>query len=94
MRWLAAGGRIVSLLKPHYELDEPEKRSRLRQGMLSPADARTVVRGVIEQMPALGVRVEAVAESPITGAKSARRSRGGGNREYLVLAVETPAKSR
>jgi hypothetical protein len=32
--------------------------------------------------------------SPITGAKSARRSGGQGNREYLVLATKAGAADR
>ena len=39
----------------------------------------------MEGFPALGAEVLAIARSPIGGAKSARRSRGAGNREYLAL---------
>lgn len=83
--WLAPQGRIVSLIKPHYELDEASKRARLPRGVLSAADAELVLQEVVEGFPALGAEVLAIARSPIGGAKSAKRSRGEGNREYLAL---------
>jgi predicted rRNA methylase YqxC with S4 and FtsJ domains len=87
LRWLAPppDGRIVSLVKPHYELDEASKRTQLVRGVLSAADAEAVLVQVVEGFPALGAEVLAIARSPIGGAKSAKRSRGEGNREYLVL---------
>jgi predicted rRNA methylase YqxC with S4 and FtsJ domains len=94
LRWLAPGGRIVSLIKPHYELDEPAKRTRLVRGVLSAADAELVLQQVVEGFPALGAEVLAIARSPIGGAKSARRSRGEGNREYLALVRRISASDR
>ena len=88
LRWLGGvpGGRIVTLIKPHYELDEADKGRLMRDGLLPAEDAEAVFRSVLETLPSLGVRVGATVESPITGAKSARRAASGGNREYLVLA--------
>ena len=87
LRWLAPhpDGRIVSLIKPHYELDEPDKGTRLVRGVLSAADAEEVLQQVVEGFPSVGAEVLAIARSPIGGAKSAKRSRGEGNREYLAL---------
>lgn len=86
LRWLRPGGRIVSLVKPHYELDEPQRRELLDRGVLAPEHARVVLERVLASFPGLGARVLATVESPITGAKGARRRGGQGNREHLVLA--------
>ncbi len=86
-RWLASGARIITLIKPHYELDETAKQALLHDGVLAPADARTVLAQVVESFPALGAEVLAVTPSPIRGAKSARRRGTEGNLEFLVLAA-------
>lgn len=86
LRWLAGGGGlIITLVKPHYELDGPDRQSLLRKGALSHADAGIVVDRTVAGFEGLGARPIAVLISPLAGAKSARR-RGPGNREYLVLA--------
>lgn len=90
LKWLAAGGRVVSLIKPHYELSEPQKRELLIDGVLAPDRADEVLQSVLDELANLGAEVLAVTVSPIGGAKSARRSGGAGNREHLVL-VEPPA---
>jgi 23S rRNA (cytidine1920-2'-O)/16S rRNA (cytidine1409-2'-O)-methyltransferase len=84
LRWLRPAGRIVSLVKPHYELDADEKRRLLVDGRLDPADAEAVFARVLETLPSLGVRPIAHERSPITGGKSSRGGRG--NVEFLVLA--------
>ncbi|MHC5023855.1 MAG: SAM-dependent methyltransferase, partial [Planctomycetota bacterium] len=92
LRWVKADGRIITLVKPHYELTDDEKRVLLVDGRLDPAEAQRVLRRVLESMPALGVEVLAQALSPITGRKSGRGAKsmpgtvGPGNVEYLVLA--------
>ena len=85
------GGRIISLVKPHYELDDTERKTLLRDGVLSHTVARTIMERVVGGFEALGARPMAVVPSPLGGAKSARRSGGTGNREYLVLARPTGA---
>ncbi len=84
-RWLRPGGRIVTLVKPHYELRGPQERALLQRGRLAEPDAERVFRRVLETMPALGVSVLGWTRSPIAGAKSARGHGGEGNVEYLVL---------
>ena len=81
--WLRAEGRIITLVKPHYELTEEERRDKLVAGRLDPVDAARVFDRTLTLMPALGVRVLQHTTSPITGAKSARG--GTGNVEYLAL---------
>jgi 23S rRNA (cytidine1920-2'-O)/16S rRNA (cytidine1409-2'-O)-methyltransferase len=84
LRWLsnAPHARIITLVKPHYEVTQDEKRL-LKGGALEPDDSRAVCARVLAAMPALGVRVIAHADSPITGGKTSKRGRG--NMEFLAL---------
>lgn len=99
LRWLKPGGRIVTLIKPHYELTEAERKEHLRDGRLDPAMAEHVMQRVVDEIPDHGdsetrlVRVTHQTISPITGGKSSRKARrgkaaSGGNVEYLAL-IET-----
>lgn len=84
LAWLKPSGRIVSLVKPHYEAP----RARLRPGgVLEPADAERIALDVRDRLPALGVRVAGWTKSPVLGgAVSGKRKRkGSGNPEWLVL---------
>ncbi|MDY7110306.1 MAG: SAM-dependent methyltransferase [Planctomycetota bacterium] len=89
LRWLRsdATSSIITLIKPHYELREEEKRTLLIDGRLDPAEAERIFHRVLEEMPKLGVTVQASTRSPITGGKSGRR--GAGNVEYLALLTPT-----
>lgn len=88
LRWLQSplpqkgegggGGRIISLIKPHYEAD----KSLLRKGVLPEADAQRVCEQVLAAMPSLGVTMLGYIPSPIPGGGSRT---GGGNVEYLAL---------
>jgi len=80
---------IITLIKPHYELSEDEKRSLLIDGRLDPTEAKRIFQRVVEAMPQLGATVRATTRSPITGGKSSRR--GEGNIEFLALL--TPSSS-
>lgn len=81
----AQGGLIISLIKPHYELDDEEKLALLMDGMLPASQAPAVLDRVLAAMPSLGARVMAHTPSPLTGGKSSRRAGGGGNIEFLAL---------
>lgn len=81
-RWLKPGGHIISLIKPHYEL-EPDEKHLLMKGVLADEQARRVATRAIERLPALGVRVLGEVESPVRG--SAGKKEGAGNIEVLVL---------
>ncbi|MGD9690564.1 MAG: SAM-dependent methyltransferase [Phycisphaerales bacterium] len=80
LRWLAPAGRVLSLIKPHYE-DKP--LAEQHRGILPDALAESVALRVLDAMPALGVRVLAHTRSPIRG--SAGSGEGRGNHEWLAL---------
>jgi 23S rRNA (cytidine1920-2'-O)/16S rRNA (cytidine1409-2'-O)-methyltransferase len=84
LRWLGRDerGRIVTLIKPHYEADAGELRRGGRRGVLSDEQAEVQCQRVLEQLPALGVRVLGRIRSPIRGGKGKGRA---GNIEYLAL---------
>ncbi len=73
-------GRIVSLIKPHYEVGKNELGDG---GVLDPARAEAVTEEVLAAMPGLGVRVLGCVESPVLGGK--KKGKGTGNREWLAL---------
>jgi len=84
LRWLRGpSGRIVSLVKPHYEASHGSERSSLERGALDAEAAQAVLDRVIAAMPSLGATVLGVTLSPIEGGKSARK--GKGNIEFLAL---------
>lgn len=72
---LAAGGRVVSLIKPHYEAPH----CLLRHGVLPDEAIDEVLRTVQGQITGLGWSVTDLMPSPIRGQ--------GGNQEFLALLV-------
>ncbi|MBN1489688.1 MAG: TlyA family RNA methyltransferase [Phycisphaerae bacterium] len=70
---LRPGGRIVTLVKPHYEV----ARERLHGGVLDPAAANDVLDATLADLAGRGVVVRGQTDSPILGQ--------AGNREFLVL---------
>lgn len=68
--WLKAGtGRVITLIKPHYESGE----HRLAEG-----DTRDVAQRVVADAERAGWRCRGLIESPVRGAK-------GGNVELLAM---------
>ena len=88
IRWLKPDGRIITLVKPHYELTDDEKKSLLVEGRLDPVEAERINQRVMAEMPAWGTQPIAHTQSPITGGKSSKGRHGAGNVEFLVLAVQ------
>ena len=84
LKWLRGGGKIISLVKPHYEVEGAEKEW-LKNGFLAHEHVPAVVARVREAMSALGAHVLADTASPITGGKSSRRAGSPGNMEWLML---------
>lgn len=96
LRWLKPGGRVITLIKPHYELEADEKNLLSAGGLLAHSHAERVFGRVLSELPGLGLDVLATAASPIHGAKSARKHKAdphfAGNREYLVLAERAASR--
>jgi len=65
-------GRIISLIKPHYE----SERSKTRGGVLTPAQSLDALEYVTDRIEALGFTIQAIVKSPIAGQK--------GNMEFLA----------
>ncbi len=91
LRWLRPGGRVITLVKPHYEL-LPEEKSLLQDGFLPQERAPHVLERVVRDMPALGAQVLASTQSPLTGGKSSKKKGVPGNVEYLVLLGAAAAR--
>jgi 23S rRNA (cytidine1920-2'-O)/16S rRNA (cytidine1409-2'-O)-methyltransferase len=70
---LKPGGRVVTLIKPHYEAD----KKLLRKGILPAEEVDAVVEQVRGRIDACGFAVNAITPSPILG--------GQGNIEVLAL---------
>lgn len=70
---LKPDGKIITLLKPHYEVEH----KILRKGKLSEEHIPEVIISVKQKLSKLGVEVLAEVESPLVG-------RRGGNREFLL----------
>ena len=73
LRLLQPTGRIVTLIKPHYEAE----RKLLRKGVLPDEQVEVVVRAVVERLGDTGIRIANTIDSPIRGQ--------GGNREVFAL---------
>ncbi len=90
-RWLSVGGLIISLVKPHYEV-EPDEKAWLVDGRLEPENAERVTSRVLEAFARFGAEPLAATRSPVIGGKSGRKAKGKGNVEYLVWARSTGAR--
>lgn len=84
LRWLRPGGRVISLIKPHYEASKVELARLGRGGVLPEDHALRVVEEVVAALPEWGAEVLGVTRSPVLG--GARRGGGAGNAEWLALA--------
>jgi 23S rRNA (cytidine1920-2'-O)/16S rRNA (cytidine1409-2'-O)-methyltransferase len=84
LTWLAPGGRIITLIKPHYELRDEEK-AWLDRGFLPHERVPGVVARVEAAMPALGAKVMGSTQSPLVGGKTSKKAGVPGNIEWLTL---------
>lgn len=84
LKWLAPGGRIITLIKPHYELRDEEK-AWLDRGFLPHERVPGVVTRVEAEMPALGATVMGSTQSPLVGGKTSKKAGVPGNIEWLTL---------
>lgn len=75
-RWLGENGRLITLIKPHYEAKGTPEEASLERGVLPEGAAERVAERVAGEIGAVSL-----TRSPILGGK--RKSRG--NIEYLAL---------
>jgi len=81
--WIGPGGRVISLVKPHYEISaETRGRGPTR---LEDSVAQAAFEDTLSRMPGLGWEVVAHTPSPIRGAKSGKGKKGAGNLEFLAM---------
>jgi len=79
---LAPGGRVVTLIKPHYEA-----LSEMLEGGVLPEDkVDSVVESVTRDIAAAGWKVVSTADSPLRG--------HGGNREVFALLDQVQNSTR
>lgn len=84
LRWLGPAGRMITLVKPHYELKD--RGARLPpKGILAEDDALRAAEETLELLPALGVVVQGFTKSPLLGGV-----KGKGNAEWLALLARAP----
>lgn len=93
-QWLAGrnamSGRIISLIKPHYELEKlknPPSGQRNRSTILDDDQSRSVCDEILGEIGDLGFAVQGVVESPIRGGGSRSKSGEKGNIEFLANLV-------
>ena len=86
LKWIKPGGRIVTLIKPHYEKSASTRGERelgRGTGVLEEAEAERIVAATLEKLPVLGARVLGSVKSPLEG--GAGKKNATGNAEWLAL---------
>ena len=95
-RWLKPDGRIISLVKPHYEAEKAELGEG---GILDPNRAEEIAIAVRDSLGEFGYAVLDWTKSPVLGGKMRKgKLKGKGNPEWLVLvssrySIEHPPPS-
>jgi len=89
LKWLQCG-HIITLVKPHYELTESEKRCESVAKGLSEEAVQLVLERVKKVCALFDVEIIGKTISPIKGKKSSKK--GSGNSEYLLL-LKVPSSS-
>ena len=72
-KFLKPNGKIIALLKPHYETE----KKNLVKGVVPSELVEQIKNQVLQNIQVLGFKVEKIVDSPILG--------GAGNQEYLLL---------
>jgi len=80
--WLKPGGRVVTLIKPHYEATSGAHRDRFAEavidGVLDEGASEAVLEQTLADIPAMGFSVLGVTRSPVLGGKPKPRKRKRG----------------
>lgn len=88
LRWLGGRerGRIITLIKPHYEQsaegESTGRRGRMARGVVDDAQSPLIARRVAEELESRAAAVLELIESPLRGGASKGRR---GNLEFLAL---------
>ena len=77
------GGHMISLIKPHYELTNDEKKEESVSSGLSETSVDRVLNRVRETCRSLSLEILSETISPVKGKKSSRK--GSGNIEHLMF---------
>ena len=91
LRWLGDAGRVITLIKPHYERSDEEKKAG---GVVDDAAAEAIAERVAAGLPELGVRVLGLTVSPVRGGAKGKKKKGTGNLEWLALLTRELAPDR
>lgn len=85
LAWLTpeAHGRIVTLIKPHYEIDREQGAAMLVKGVLPDEVAAGIAEQAAERAPQWGARLLGLTPSPIRGGAGKKNKEG--NLEWLAL---------
>lgn len=87
-KWLRPGGRILSLIKPHYELSD--RQGKGAKVVLDESQAEQVAIETIEALQAHGFQSVGFVKSPILGGGNRSKSAAKGNPEWLALIEPSP----
>lgn len=82
-KWLREGGRIISLIKPHYEMSDREGKGA--KIVLNEAQAERVAQESLDLLQAQGFQSLGLVKSPILGGGNRSKSASRGNPEWLAL---------
>ena len=81
-----AGGRVITLVKPHYEVKTEEKHL-LSDGVLEEKDAERIMERTLDEVRSLGVEVLGCVRSPVIGGQGKKNTTG--NVEWLALLTRS-----
>ncbi len=83
--WLSETGRIISLIKPHYELSDQMGKAEHSDIVLDDDKALEITEHSIADITKLGLKLDGLTRSPILGGGKRSKSKSKGNPEWLAL---------
>ncbi|MFI4873012.1 MAG: SAM-dependent methyltransferase [Phycisphaerales bacterium JB061] len=83
--WLSGTGRIISLIKPHYELSDQMGKAEHSDIVLDDDKALEITEHSIADITKLGLKLDGLTRSPILGGGKRSKSKSKGNPEWLAL---------
>ncbi len=83
LNWLKPDGRIITLIKPHYEVGKDEAKSLLVGGVLPDDVAERIATETAAKAGEWGTKLLGLTRSPVRG--GAGKKNKAGNAEWLAL---------